>query len=199
MQIGQNSEVSRNGRVLHIQTEDAGREHGYIVTHLFLSGNILVSERQTYHPHIDDDELRTLIKQQHRSMHQALNNGEYDRTILLKHARMNASSIPLAKDRQVKSSQSARPLAQHSTQASPPLAKDSEAPSQQQSSLSDTSLSSQSSSTSFQDDMPNRTPQAPYLRVDGLWPLSLALPQAIETISQHDDEEPEEREGEEEA
>ncbi len=81
---GMNHNIMHNGRMYHIQTEDGGRKHPYIVSHLFLDGVILASEKTSYEEHLElpDNELRPIVIQlmskSHRAMINRLVTGGYD-------------------------------------------------------------------------------------------------------------------------
>lgn len=84
--LGFNNNVKHNGRVFHIQTEDSGTKYCRIVTHLFADGgHILRTVRTDYADRATQpgltEQLRVLMKQQHRAMFVALRAGEFDQLI----------------------------------------------------------------------------------------------------------------------
>jgi hypothetical protein len=84
--LGFNNNVRHNGRVFHIQTEDSGIKYCRVVTHLFADGGqILRTSRTEYSQHKDEpdlaEQIRRLMKEQHRSMFAALRAGEFDEVI----------------------------------------------------------------------------------------------------------------------
>ncbi len=84
--LGFNNNVLHNGRTFHIQTEDSGIKYCRIVTHLFADGGRIVQTRRTdYTPQLDQPDLieqvRQLMKDQHRMMFSALRSGEFDEVI----------------------------------------------------------------------------------------------------------------------
>ena len=84
--LGFNNNVRHNGRVFHIQTEDSGTKYCRVVTHLFADGGqILRTSRTEYSQHKEEPDLtqqiRCLMKEQHRSMFAALRSGEFDEII----------------------------------------------------------------------------------------------------------------------
>ncbi|MBI5535424.1 MAG: hypothetical protein HY898_22030 [Deltaproteobacteria bacterium] len=84
--LGFNTNVRHKGKVFHIQTEDSGVKHPHIITHLFADGGrILKSFKTSYAEHLSQDSLtetvRTMMKDQHKSMFMALRDGTFDAII----------------------------------------------------------------------------------------------------------------------
>jgi hypothetical protein len=84
--LGFNNNVSHNGRTFHIQTEDSGIKYCRVVTHLFADGGRILQTRRTdYKQQLDQPDLieqvRQLMKDQHRRMATALRAGEFDEVI----------------------------------------------------------------------------------------------------------------------
>ena len=84
--LGFNNNVRHNGRVFHIQTEDSGIKYCRVVTHLFADGGRILRSNRTDYSNIKDapdlpEQLRRLMKEQHRAMFVALRAGEYDQVI----------------------------------------------------------------------------------------------------------------------
>ena len=79
---GLNTDVRYKGKTFHIQTEDSGLENPVLITHVFLGGTILGSEKQSYQEALGRDDLeghvRELMRAQHRAMYKALLDGRYD-------------------------------------------------------------------------------------------------------------------------
>ena len=48
MITGFNTNVRHGGRVFHVQTEDSGRNHPHVISHLYFGGTILASEKCDY-------------------------------------------------------------------------------------------------------------------------------------------------------
>jgi hypothetical protein len=72
--------------VFHIQTEDSGTKYCRVVTHLFADGGrILRTSRTEYSQRLNDadvtEQVRRLMKEQHRAMAAALRAGEFDEII----------------------------------------------------------------------------------------------------------------------
>ena len=80
MLIGFNTNVPYKGKVYHVQTEDGGLSNPSIVTLLYFQGAILRSVKTGY-AHIVgqprfEEQLRDLMKHQHREMIRALVKGK---------------------------------------------------------------------------------------------------------------------------
>ena len=83
--VGFNRNVGYKGLVFHIQTEDSGRKHARIATHIFLGGNILRSLGARYDDILaggDEREfaetVRKRMEEQHKSGIRALLSGAID-------------------------------------------------------------------------------------------------------------------------
>lgn len=85
MITGFNTNVRHGGRVFHVQTEDSGRAHPHVISHLYCGGTILASEKREYADHLEDEDLtglvRRLMEEQHKSMLTRLSGGEFDPVI----------------------------------------------------------------------------------------------------------------------
>ena len=85
MLSGFNTNVRHKGVLFHVQTEDSGRGHPHVITHLFHGGNILASEKQGYEHLLEEDDLvsqvKRLMDEQHGSMLEQLTSGSHDRVI----------------------------------------------------------------------------------------------------------------------
>lgn len=82
MLSGFNTNYRHRGVLFHVQTEDSGRGHPHVITHLFHGGNILASEKREYADLLSDpnvgDGIRKLMEGQHKAMLKRLSRGEYD-------------------------------------------------------------------------------------------------------------------------
>jgi hypothetical protein len=81
--LGFNNNVRHRGRIFHIQTEDSGVKNPRIVTHLFADGGrIIKTTRTEYAEHVSRPDMqpfvRSLMKEQHKSLFMALRMGELD-------------------------------------------------------------------------------------------------------------------------
>ncbi len=82
MITGFNTNVPHAGRVFHVQTEDSGRAHPHLITHVYFGGTILASEKTSYADRLDAPDLarlvRGLMETQHKRMLARLERGELD-------------------------------------------------------------------------------------------------------------------------
>jgi hypothetical protein len=82
---GFNTNIRHGGVLFHVQTEDSGRAHPHVITHLYHGGTILASEKQSYAELVDEPQLaqrvRELMEAQHRAMVTRLRAGELDEQI----------------------------------------------------------------------------------------------------------------------
>jgi len=80
--LGYNTNVRHAGQLFHIQTEDSGRDHPHIITHLFTSGTILATKKTPYDTVLDEpdweDRVRQMMKDQHKTMFVELRDGVHD-------------------------------------------------------------------------------------------------------------------------
>ncbi len=88
MLLGYNQNVYYKGVTFHVQTEDNGVKNPYIVTHVFISGNIIATKKTSYMDIIKIENLekilRELMEEQQKEMVQKIQNGEYDSHPLVK-------------------------------------------------------------------------------------------------------------------
>ena len=79
---GFNTNVRHRGVLFHVQSEDSGRAHPHVITHLYHGGTILFSEKSSYADHVDAGDLptrvRELMESQHRSVLERLRSGVFD-------------------------------------------------------------------------------------------------------------------------
>jgi hypothetical protein len=82
---GFNTNIRHRGVLFHVQSEDSGRDHPHIITHLFHGGNIMFSEKSSYLDHVDDPECELRVKElmegQHKTVLKRLRAGDFDETI----------------------------------------------------------------------------------------------------------------------
>jgi hypothetical protein len=85
MITGCNANIRHGGRVFHVQTEDSGRAHPHVITHLYFEGTILASERSDYAEIVAAPDLvprvRQLMEEQHATVVERLRRGHYDAVI----------------------------------------------------------------------------------------------------------------------
>jgi hypothetical protein len=80
--LGFNHNVRYHGRVYHVQTEDSGVSHNRVFTHLFFEGSIIASKRYDYAEDVSEDQVRSLMQNQHKAILKELKLGNYDEKIL---------------------------------------------------------------------------------------------------------------------
>jgi hypothetical protein len=82
---GSNTNIRHGGVLFHVQTEDSGRAHPHVITHLYHGGTILASEKSSYAQHVDAPDLPARVREQmdaqHRAMLKRLASGELDEQI----------------------------------------------------------------------------------------------------------------------
>jgi len=82
MLSGFNTNVRHRGVLFHVQTEDSGRNHPHVITHLYHGGTILASEKSSYKELLEGGDIpgkvRGLMEGQHAAMLQRLRAGELD-------------------------------------------------------------------------------------------------------------------------
>ncbi|MGH9574027.1 MAG: hypothetical protein ACRD40_10925 [Candidatus Acidiferrales bacterium] len=86
MSSGFNTDVNRGGRVFHVQTEDRGPQHPSIDTVVYRNGYILHRHSWDYSEvagkaDFSPDDLRQRVEAQHRSVIEALRDGNLDAEI----------------------------------------------------------------------------------------------------------------------
>jgi len=95
MITGYNANVRHGERLFHVQTEDSGRAHPHVITHLYFEGTILASDRRAYAELLDAPDLtarvRTLMEEQHGAMVERLRGGDFDAVI---EARLAGEAAP---------------------------------------------------------------------------------------------------------
>lgn len=103
---GFNTNVRHRGVLFHVQSEDSGRAHPHVITHLYHGGTILFSEKSSYAELLDAPDLpakvRELMQSQHRTVLARLRDGVFDPSIserlgsVLEDADTRASTRPTA-------------------------------------------------------------------------------------------------------
>jgi hypothetical protein len=103
---GFNTNVRHRGVLFHVQSEDSGRAHPHVITHLYHGGTILFSEKSSYADLVGAADLaarvRELMETQHRAVLSRLRNGAFDDSIrerlgaVLEEADARASTRPTA-------------------------------------------------------------------------------------------------------
>jgi nucleoid-associated protein YgaU len=71
--------------LFHVQSEDSGRAHPHIITHLYHGGTILFSEKSSYAELLEESDLSARVRErmetQHRKVLEQLRAGGFDQTI----------------------------------------------------------------------------------------------------------------------
>jgi hypothetical protein len=82
---GYNHNIRYRDQVFHVQTEDSGPRNPVFVTHLFIGGTILATNKSSYADVVQqpgfEDELRTRMQEQHKAMLRNLISGNMDHVI----------------------------------------------------------------------------------------------------------------------
>ena len=85
MITGFNTNVQHRSLLFHVQTEDSGRLHPHLISHVYYGGTIIASEKSDYSDRIDaedlDRQVRVLMEAQHKSMISRLEQGDFDGVI----------------------------------------------------------------------------------------------------------------------
>ncbi|MCL4558974.1 MAG: hypothetical protein M1491_10215 [Deltaproteobacteria bacterium] len=85
---GYNHNIIHKGITFHVQTEDSGKENPFIMTHLFIGGNIIATKKTSYMDIIKVNDLEKVVadimKEQHKKMVTELRDGTYDSHVLVK-------------------------------------------------------------------------------------------------------------------
>jgi hypothetical protein len=79
--VGFNHNVKHGQRVYHVQTEDSGLPHAHFITHLFLGGNVVATQKSSYADRAGEPDLAKLVRgmmeEQHKGMLRRLVAGEF--------------------------------------------------------------------------------------------------------------------------
>lgn len=82
---GFNTNIRHRGVLFHVQSEDSGREHPHIITHLYYGGTIVFSEKSSYASRVREDDLagvvRGLMEGQHKAVLKRLRAGDFNEAI----------------------------------------------------------------------------------------------------------------------
>jgi hypothetical protein len=82
MLSGFNTNIRHRGVLFHVQSEDSGREHPHIITHLYHGGTILASQKSSYADRLGEPDLaevvRGLMESQHKAVLRKLCAGDFD-------------------------------------------------------------------------------------------------------------------------
>ena len=71
--------------LFHVQSEDSGRAHPHVITHLYYGGSILQSRKSGYADQLEATDLpavvKALMEKQHKAVLKSLVHGEFDDVI----------------------------------------------------------------------------------------------------------------------
>jgi hypothetical protein len=85
MLTGFNTNIRHCGVLFHVQSEDSGRAHPHIITHLYHGGTIVFSEKSSYASRVSEanleDVVRELMEGQHKAVLKRLRAGDFDDAI----------------------------------------------------------------------------------------------------------------------
>jgi len=85
MLTGFNTNIRHRGVLFHVQSEDSGRAHPHIITHLYHGGTIIFSEKSSYASHVAapnlEDVVRELMEGQHKAVLKRLRAGDFNDAI----------------------------------------------------------------------------------------------------------------------
>ena len=85
MLTGFNTNIRHRGVLFHVQSEDSGRAHPHIITHLYHAGTIVFSEKSSYAGHVSEANLeevvRGLMEGQHKAVLKRLRAGDFNDAI----------------------------------------------------------------------------------------------------------------------
>jgi len=85
MLSGFNTNVRHRSLLFHVQSEDSGRSHPHIITHLYHRGTIIASEKSSYADRLDAADLTAVVKElmekQHKAFLKRLVGGQFDALI----------------------------------------------------------------------------------------------------------------------
>ena len=82
MLSGFNTNVRHRSILFHVQSEDSGRNHPHVITHLYHGGTILASDKTSYADQVEAADLpavvKALMERQHKAVLRRLVSGDFD-------------------------------------------------------------------------------------------------------------------------
>lgn len=85
MLSGFNTNVRHRSVLFHVQSEDSGRNHPHVITHLYHGGTILASEKTSYADQVEATDLpavvKALMERQHKAVLRRLVSGDFDELV----------------------------------------------------------------------------------------------------------------------
>jgi hypothetical protein len=96
---GFNTNVRHRSILFHVQSEDSGRNHPHVITHLYHGGTILASEKTSYADQVEASDLpavvKALMQRQHKAVLRRLVSGSFDDLI---RERLGAEALDEGRD-----------------------------------------------------------------------------------------------------
>ena len=82
---GFNTNIRHRDVLFHVQSEDSGREHPHIITHLYHGGTIVFSEKSSYASRVNEADLPSIVRElmegQHKAVLKRLRAGDFNDVI----------------------------------------------------------------------------------------------------------------------
>lgn len=132
MLSGFNTNIRHRGVLFHVQSEDSGRDHPHIITHLYYGGTILASEKSSYEDQLHEANLpqvvRELMERQHKAVLKRLRSRAFDETIVQRLGAGIFADATEATDTRDASDTKPQPVAGRRVEKTPPPAPPSGAP-----------------------------------------------------------------------
>lgn len=79
---GFNTNLRHEGKIYHVQTEDSGKARPHIITHVFVEGNIVATQKESYEAYLGREDVneivKDLMKKQHKEMADRITSGMLD-------------------------------------------------------------------------------------------------------------------------
>ena len=79
---GFNHNVKHRGLIFHVQTEDMGKRTAMVVTHVFIGGNIIATEKTDYRDivahELCEKVVKEIMEEQHKNTIKKVLSGAYD-------------------------------------------------------------------------------------------------------------------------
>ena len=69
---GFNTNIRHRCVLFHVQSEDSGRDHPHIITHVYYGGTIISSEKSSYADRVDAPDLPSVVRQLMEAQHKAV-------------------------------------------------------------------------------------------------------------------------------
>lgn len=103
---GYNHNIIHKGITFHVQTEDSGKDNPFIMTHLFIGGNIIATKKTTYMDIIKINDLEKIVadimKEQHKKMVMELRDGAFDSHVFVQELLKEQTKAPAVNKQEAK-------------------------------------------------------------------------------------------------